>query len=59
MWTVVFTGLLGHNGVEFFSSEREANDFIKEEMEPNNCTYFLAKVKSYSNKEDILLMTEE
>lgn len=59
MWAVVFVGLWGHNGVEFFSSKKKANKFIKKEMKPNNYTYFLAKVDSYSNKEDILLITEE
>lgn len=61
MWTVVFVGMWGHNGVKFFPSKKRAQKYVQkciEEKKPYDYTYFIAKVDSYSNKEDVLLMAE-
>lgn len=62
MWCVVYVGMWGHNVVDFFSSKKQAQKYVQKcikEKKPYNHTYFIAKIDSYSSKEDILLMTEE
>ena len=62
MWCVVFVGEWGHNGVEFFPSKKRAQKYVQKrikEHKPYKYTYFMAKIDSYSNKEDILFMTDE
>ena len=62
MWSVVYVGSWGHNGVKFFPSKKRAEKYVAKaikEKDPYNYTYFISKVDSYSNKEDILLMEDE
>lgn len=62
MWCVVYIGSWGHNAVKFFLSKKQAQKFVQKQIKekaPYNYTYFISKIDSYSNKEDILLMEDE
>ena len=59
MWCVVYVGMWGQTGITFFSSRKKAQKYVKKHIKPCGYTYFIAKIDSCSNKEDVLLMTDE